>query len=219
LFDAEYLWNYETGIKGQWLNDKLALNASIFYMDRKDQQIQNSTQLDPNNPATFIFFTDNVGSGNNRGVELEMNYLATNSLELYANLGLLKTRIDNRNDPERDGRAQAHAPEYSYALGGRYDFNQHWFTRLDISGKDNFYFSDSHNQLSNHYNLVNARFGYTTDNWALTLWGRNLFDQEYAVRGFFFGNEPARDFADTLYTRLGDPRHFGLSFTYDYSSQ
>jgi hypothetical protein len=42
-----------------------------------------------------------------------------------------------------------------------------------------------------------------------------LFDKEYFVRGFFFGNEPP-DFAATLYTRLGDPRHYGLTLSYDF---
>jgi hypothetical protein len=38
------------------------------------------------------------------------------------------------------------------------------------------------------------------------------------VRGFFFGNEPARDFAPTLYTRQGDPRQVGVSVTYRFAN-
>jgi hypothetical protein len=40
-----------------------------------------------------------------------------------------------------------------------------------------------------------------------------LFDEEYFVRGFFFGNEPP-DFPAELYTRLGDPRHYGVTVKY-----
>jgi len=44
----------------------------------------------------------------------------------------------------------------------------------------------------------------------MQLWGRNLFDKRYAVRGFYFGNEPP-DFPNALYTRQGDPRHIGVT--------
>ena len=59
--------------------------------------------------------------------------------------------------------------------------------------------------------LVNARVGYEKDNWSVQFWTRNLFDRYYAVRGFYFGNEPP-DFPATLYTRAGDPRQLGVTF-------
>lgn len=217
LFDGEFLWNYEVGIKGRWLDERLGMNATAFWMQRRDQQVQTSTQLDPNNPATFVFLTDNAGRGRNLGVEISADYVASEQLSLYGNLGLLSTRIDEfgTNDALA-GRDQAHAPRYSYALGGRYDFERGWFARLDVSGKDAFYFSDSHDRRSSAYSLVNARVGIKRPGWSLYAWGRNLFDERYEVRGFFFGNEPARDFADTLYVRLGDPRQVGMTFEYRY---
>ena len=127
----------------------------------------------------------------------------------------MKTEINNFEGAS-NGREQAHAPNYTYALGGRYNFNNNWFARVDLSGKDEFYFSDSHDQVSQAYTLVNARLGYARDNWSVSLWGKNLANEEYAVRGFYFGNEPAKGFADTLYLRLGDPRQFGVSFDYQY---
>jgi hypothetical protein len=42
-----------------------------------------------------------------------------------------------------------------------------------------------------------------------------LFDKDYAVRGFFFGNEPP-DFPATLYTRFGDPRQVGVTFNMNF---
>ena len=35
------------------------------------------------------------------------------------------------------------------------------------------------------------------------------------LRGFYFGNEPP-DFPPTLYTRLGDPRHYGITVSYGW---
>jgi hypothetical protein len=44
------------------------------------------------------------------------------------------------------------------------------------------------------------------------LWGRNLLNKNYTVRGFFFGDEPP-DFANKLYVQLGEPRNWGVHFT------
>ncbi|MGB5245005.1 MAG: hypothetical protein WBN34_00520, partial [Woeseia sp.] len=59
--------------------------------------------------------------------------------------------------------------------------------------------------------LVNARLGYDHERWQLQLWARNVLDERYAVRGFYFGNEPP-DFPESLYIRQGDPRQIGLTF-------
>jgi outer membrane receptor protein involved in Fe transport len=79
-----------------------------------------------------------------------------------------------------------------------------------VSARDDFYFDVSHDQTSDAYELAHARAGFETETWSVTLWARNLFDEEYPARGFFFGNEPP-DFPDTLYTRLGDPRQVGVT--------
>ncbi|MDH3275185.1 MAG: TonB-dependent receptor, partial [Gammaproteobacteria bacterium] len=113
------------------------------------------------------------------------------------------------------GRGQAHAPKYSLAVGGSYRHASGVFVRLDATARDAFYFDVSHDEKSQAYELVNVRVGYDAVSWSAQLWVRNLFDEDYAVRGFYFGNEPP-DFPDTLYTRLGDPRQIGLSFTREF---
>jgi outer membrane receptor protein involved in Fe transport len=80
-----------------------------------------------------------------------------------------------------------------------------------VTARDAFYFDVSHDQTSQPYELANARVGYERDNWSVQLWARNLFDRHYAVRGFYFGNEPP-DFPNTLYTRAGDPRQLAVTF-------
>jgi iron complex outermembrane receptor protein len=50
-----------------------------------------------------------------------------------------------------------------------------------------------------HYALVNAQLGYQTAGWSLMLWGRNLTDVHYGVRGFYFGNEPDRGWVPVAY--------------------
>jgi hypothetical protein len=77
--------------------------------------------------------------------------------------------------------------------------------------RDAFYFDVSHDQRSEAYELTHLRLGFEGEAWRGELWVRNAFDTDYAVRGFFFGNEPP-DFPPTLYTRRGDPRQLGVTF-------
>jgi outer membrane receptor protein involved in Fe transport len=82
---------------------------------------------------------------------------------------------------------------------------------LEVTGKDEFFFSNSHDKVSKSYNLVNLKIGDQQQDWSVALWGRNILDKKYAVRGFFFANEPP-NFIDTLYTRQGDPKNWGVTF-------
>lgn len=213
-FDTEYLWNFETGLRGRFLDGRLSTNLSVFYMMRRDQQVSTSFQLDPTDPLTFIFFTDNAARGYNYGAELDLTWQLLRDLSLFASLGLLETKY--REFPGGPvGREQAHAPNAQYAAGLDWRHAQGWFARLEVTGREAFYFSDSHDQRSRAYALLNARLGWENERWQVSAWGRNLGNQTYAVRGFFFGNEPP-DFIDTLYIRRGDPRQVGVTLRYGF---
>ncbi len=215
-FDAEFVTSVEFGVNTQFADDRLQLKAAVFIDARDDQQISTSAQLVPNDPSTFVFFIDNAASGDSAGLELESQWAITEALSVYLNVGILQTEIDlDAAGSSLDGRDQAHAPNYTFATGVRYVADSGWFARLDLSGKDRFYFSNGHDERSSAYRLLNARVGYDFDQLRVSLWGRNLSNERYAVRGFFFGNEPP-DFPDTNYVRLGDPRQIGVSFDWRY---
>jgi iron complex outermembrane recepter protein len=212
-FEQEALWNLETGVKALWLDGSLMFNGAVFYSRREDQQVRTSVQLNPADPASFVFFTDNAAEGKSVGAEAELRWLPSESWELYASLGLLDAEFDDFVTATGDltGRDQAHAPNYTAAAGAAYRHAGGWFARLDLSARDAFYFDVSHDQRSEAYRLAKARLGYGTERWTAQLWARNLFDESYAVRGFFFGNEPP-DFPNRLYIRRGDPRQLGVTF-------
>ncbi len=211
-FDQEVLWNIEAGAKTLFADDRLAVNAALFYSERRDQQVRTSFQLNPNDPASFVFFTDNAAKGRTIGFEADARWIPADPFELYASIGLLDAEFARFATPEVDlsGRDQAHAPGYSAAIGGSYRHPQGFFARLDVMARDEFFFDVSHDQRSQSYELVNARIGFESERWAAQLWARNLLDEHYAVRGFFFGNEPP-DFPSTLYIRQGDPRQIGVT--------
>ena len=215
-YDPEFLTNYEIGFNSQLFNEMMNIAAVIFYSYRKDQQVLISTQVDPTDPNTFSFLTQNAAEGTNKGLELNVNLKLTESLDFFSRLGLLKTEINNwKSRPDLEGRAQAHAPKRSYALGVSWSITDKASLSLDLVGKSSFYYSDSHDNQSKSYALANLSYNYSIGDWTFSVWTKNLFDKYSSVRGFYFGNE-APDFKDKLYERHGDPRHIGITARYDF---
>ena len=212
-FSAEVLWSLEGGLKTVLFAGSLQANAAVFVNRRIDQQVRASFQLIAGDPASFVFATVNVDSGETLGLEMDLRWQPAADWMFYASLGLLDADFGDLDAPtlaNLSGRAQPHAPSYTFALGGKFEHASGVFARIDVSARDDFYFDVSHDQTSKPYELLHARLGYEANSWTIELWGRNLFDTDYAVRGFYFGNEPP-DFPTTLYTRLGDPRQLGLT--------
>jgi outer membrane receptor protein involved in Fe transport len=204
-FGDEVLWSLEVGVKASLAGDRVRVNAAVFTSQRDEQQVRISEQLNPNDPASFVFYTINDSAGGEmQGLEADVRWFASDALEIYASLGLLRSKLG------ASGRDLAHAPRYSMAAGAIYRNANGFFARLDATARDEFYFDVSHDQKSQAYELLHARVGYESENWVVQLWARNLTDKDYAVRGFYFGNEPP-DFPATLYTRLGDPRQVGIT--------
>ena len=220
-FDEETLLNYELGLKSTLWNNSLWLRAALFYMDRDDQQVRGSFLIPRDDGGTrFIDYTANAAEGENYGAEIEIDWLAGEALHTWANLGLLDTEFEdyvNIFGEDLSGRAQAHAPQYQYAVGGRYDWSNGLFLRLEMEGRDAFYFSDRHNEQTHAYDLVNASLGMEREQWRLVLWGRNLGDEDYHVRGFgSFGNDPRKAYITEPYYQFGEPRMVGVSASYTF---
>ncbi|QYJ99274.1 TonB-dependent receptor [Shewanella alkalitolerans] len=216
-FQAETLYNYELGLKSEWLDGDATTHFSLFYMDRRDQQVS-ASQQNPDEPQKFILYVENAGSSHNYGAELEANWYATDNLKLYGTLGWLETAYGDYAYQDKygglvdlTGRELAHSPNLTYSAGATYRSDLGWFANLTTSGKSEFYYSDSNDSKSEPYTIFNARVGYETETWSAYLWGRNLFDEKYGVRGFYFGNEPDNGWADKQYIRYGDPRQLGVT--------
>jgi outer membrane receptor protein involved in Fe transport len=222
-FGAERLTSYELGWRTARAERRWRAQAALFYMRRTDQQVNTSFQLDPGDPLSYVFFTDNAARGENYGIETEWTWRAGSRLELSASGALLETSYIGYRFGERDldGREQAHAPEYQYALAAQYRDPRGWLARLDVQGMDDFYFDASHDQRSDPFRLVNLRVGYESERWTAYLWARNVFDEDYAMRGFEFGLEPQGDpaaptYPAKRYVQPGDPRQLGVTVRYAF---
>jgi iron complex outermembrane receptor protein len=213
-FDAETLTSVEAGIRASSADGRLRADVGVFVAQRDDQQIKVPLQLRLGDPSSFLFVTGNSERSEHHGVEATVDWQATERFALTAAVGLLRAEIDEFSlFPELAGREQAHAPKYTYSLGATYATAAGWWARLDFSGMDEFFFDYGHDQASRPYGLASLSVGRDWESWSLKLWARNVFDEDYFVRGFYFGNEPPT-FAPELYTRLGDPRHYGITMSF-----
>ena len=218
-FDPEFLTNYELGWHYENTARGLTSNLSLFYMQRDDLQVDGSEQLDS---GAFIFFIENIDEGRNYGLEWDINWRFHERWQMNASLGLLDSEFKNYAYSPRfqapinlSGRDQAHAPNYQIHLGLQYQNPNGFFARAEFNAVDEFFFSNSHNEKSDSYQVVNARIGYQKNNWAVFLWGNNIFDEVYATRGFSFANDPNFENVQP-YTRLADRRQIGVTIKYDF---
>jgi iron complex outermembrane receptor protein len=210
-FAPEYLWSLDVGVKGEWLDRRLAADVTAFFMKRVDMQVTTGIQ-EPGAAGSYIFLTDNAAGGRNAGIEGSLRWRATDRLEFGGTLGLLRTRYEDYRPEGVDvsDRDQAHAPEYQLSLHAAFRARG-WMARADFAAIDGFYFDvPPADQRAGAYTLVHLKGGYETDRWSAHVWVRNALDEDYAVRGFYFGNEPP-EWSDTRYVQLGAPRQAGIS--------
>lgn len=214
-FDSEYLTNLEFGYKAFLPEQNLSVQLNAFYSWRDDMQVNAYVERN----AVFVTYVDNASDGNNYGVEAQLDWLPTEALRVFVNLGWLETEFNDlvlRDGTNLRGRDQAHAPNWQLHVGGEYSLPQNWMLRLELDGRDRFYYSNSHDQQSSAYGLLHARLSKTVQNWEFSIWARNLLDKDYTTRGFYFGNDPRKDYVAENYIQFGEPRRVGVTARYRF---
>lgn len=215
-YDPEYAMNYEFSWTYQntwWTN-----NVSVFYLDRRDHQITTSTQNDPTDPSNFTFFIDNAARSEHYGLEWDADILTNQPLSFNMSLGLLKAHfkdyyLQNKSYKDRD---LAHTPHYTFSVGLLWKIIRDLSFSANVTGKDKFYFSNTHDEESKAFTLFHSSLHYQlTQQWKFSLWGKNIFNQRYSQRGFYFANEPPQ-WISRSYTQNGSPLEWGVRISYTF---
>ncbi len=68
-YKSDTLWNYEIGLRSRWLEDALQADASVYYIDWQDPQMQSRT-----GGAVPLNIIDNIGHARSYGGELQLSY-------------------------------------------------------------------------------------------------------------------------------------------------
>jgi iron complex outermembrane receptor protein len=221
-YDTEFNNTIELGLKSSILEDNLTTRLSAFYIQRKNQQVKSSYSYLENNTPKFQDYLANAAEGKNYGLEFESDWNLNSELNWSLSAGYLLTEFVDytyENDDgvfSKNGRDQAHAPEYSLASAISYLITPDLSLRLESEAKDKFYYSDSHDQQSAAYVLLHARIEYSQSNYSIALYGRNITDRDYTVKGYYFGIDPRLEYAKELQEQLGEPRLVGIEGKYQF---
>lgn len=208
-FAPETLWSTEFGVKGSSADGRLTSRVSAFYHWRDDVQLKGWVNRDQ-----FVGYIENAAEGAGYGLEAEIRNQFTDWLAVFASASWLKTEIEGfvtEDGTDMTGREQAQAPNYQLNIGfeGWLGENFQWVIQADA--KDEFYFSDSHNQKADSMAVLHLALNYHYQDWHFSLWGRNLTDEDYETRGFYFRNDPRKEYVPETYVQYGEPRRFGIT--------
>ena len=177
---------YELGVKGRW--DTVSASLAIF-----DQQVDGFQSVVFNGTG---FVLANAGEQSVAGAELETRWRPTDALTLNFSATYLDPVFDSFTGSiigDVSGQRPPNIPEWSSTLGANYTFSLLGGTGY-VSGdwqyqSETDFFLNPATQalLGENYsvNTVNASMGLEYDSgWSVSLWGRNIFDDEYITGAF-----------------------------------
>jgi iron complex outermembrane recepter protein len=180
-YDPEYSQSYELSYKGTLLDDRLILNANLFYTKYEDQQVE----VRPRPDLPGYRETRNAASSRAWGFEIEPTYQVTDQFSAFASIGYLNTKFLEFNHtalPEdQSGKSFPEAPEWSLGFGGRYEFENGVYVGADAKYTTDYnsrFGSKGMYKIDSRF-LVNAQAGFKKDNWEITAFAENLTDEKY----------------------------------------
>ena len=211
-YKPETLWAYEAGLKTQFLDRRVTLNAALFWNDYTNLQLSSFTAT---STGAFTALFTNAGAATMRGAELELVARPSKPLTLNFTLGYLDAHYDRYIGPGgvdiSDQRKLVNAPEWSGRAGFTYAVALGKAGSLTLGG-DASYRSKTYPTVSSsevlaqrRYVLVDAfmRWADARDHYYVQFGVKNLTDKHYKEQGF--------DLSDSLGYQLayyGAPRVF-----------
>lgn len=182
-YDPEYSQSYELSYKGHLLDDRLTLNANLFYTKYEDQQIE----IRPNSTIPGYRIIQNAASSRAWGFEIEPTYQVNDQFSAFASIGYLNTKFlsfdfgEGEDALDFSGESFPEAPEWTFGFGGRYEFENGVFVGADAKYTTDYnsrFGTKGMYKIDSRF-LVNAQTGFKKDNWEVTAFVENLTDEKY----------------------------------------
>lgn len=199
-FDEETSWANEVGVDVRCPDGHWSWALRGFWNEIDDYQLNRSV------PMSTDFIVVNADQVTSRGVEAEFRWRPIAPLEFQAAVGFQDTEFDDYDDPytgvDYDGNKVPFVPEFTATGGFRYDLRGGFFVGSSVQMIGDTYYdsANSGDFKQDDYVIWDAQVGYQRDNLRVTVYGRNLLDEEY----YSFIN-------DQIYAGSpGDPQLFGV---------
>ena len=207
-FNEEEAATIELGIKTDFWNNRVRLNAALFRTNYEDLQLIIQSGVAP--------VTANAGEATISGLELDLTAQFSENFKITAALGLLDGEYDQK--PVEVGDNLVNSPETTIGLGLDYSVPLNGGSTLTFRG-DYTYKSRVYNNSENTpiliqpgINLLDGSVSWTSagERITVTLGGKNLTDEDYLITGFF---QPGVGYTEGVFAR---PSQWYLSLKYDY---
>lgn len=190
-YDSDSVSNYELGFKGQ--SERMAYTVSVFYVDWEDPQLNTTSSW------WGFYMAENGDKASTSGIELELNGYLADALGYHLGYTYVKAELEEDFFSTQtgeliapDGSTLPGTPENVFS--GSMDYTWQLSSAMDMVGRVNAYYqSESENfidadspqaQTHDDFWLFGASLGLITENWDVTLYGKNLGDEE-GVTGAF----------------------------------
>ncbi|MGB1438887.1 MAG: TonB-dependent receptor, partial [Luminiphilus sp.] len=178
-YDSDDLWSYEVGVKSNLANNRMSLNAAVFFIDWQDslqvQRLACGFQVDAN-----------IGDVESTGFEIELSAAPSEGLTFDLGVGYTNTEVVS---PAGDGfpgyekgESLHGVPDWTSTGSAQYIFPAFngWDARLRADA--NYYgestsFNNGTVVDRDSWSALNLRAGVLTERWEVTLFADNVTDE------------------------------------------
>ena len=205
----EYSNNFETGIKNNWLNNKLILNIALFYTKVTDAQVPSLILPDA------ITITKNTGQLSSKGIEAELLAIPTKGLLLQYSFGATKASFDKLEIASQGasvnlaGKHPIFTPVTTSLLAAQYSYPISSQLQIMLRGEWKYigttYFDLANSIKQLPYHLLNVKLGMVYKKMALSFWAKTISCTKYIPYGYDFGA-----------VHLGEPAIWGTSLSFKF---
>ena len=204
-FGPEYNWNYELGGKVHLLKDKLYAEAALYYIDWRQQQV-NQTVPGVGNVI------HNAGHSSSKGFELALNSSSLKNLNIALSYGYTYAKFIEYQKSATlsySGNMLPMVPRNTLSCSASYALYPSCTSFIDkivltagLTGLGKIYWAEDNEVAQNFYALLNAKISITSGIFTWECWGKNITDTHYNTYCF-------KSSAD--YAQIGKPAYFGTS--------
>ncbi|GAA6185590.1 TonB-dependent receptor [Aliiglaciecola sp. NS0011-25] len=213
FFKPDEIWNYEAGIKGVSSDGMFSYNATVFHIDWSDMQTSRSFECG-------FGFRENVGEATSQGIEFELSMKPVNALTLSLGGAYINSTLDADvpNLSALKGDSAPFVPETTFNASADYEraLSQNYmgfaYFNVQYTGDRATEFNEeaANYRKMDAYTVANLRLGVRFDEFEVSLFANNLFDDDGVVRAI--GRPPFDQPATIRIT----PRTVGLTFRGNY---
>lgn len=214
-YQPEVSWNYEINYTARLLDNHLNIDAAMFYIDCRNQQLT----VFPPGTTTGRMMT-NAGRSRSVGIELAATLRPDDHWRLDASYGLADARFRHYNDGQTDyaGRHVPYAPLNTMFAALTWSAGAspwHWLDDIQVTagvrGVGKIWWNENNSVTQPFYATLGASVTLRTRLADIVVWGENLTGTRYST--FYFMSVGNR------FVQRGTPRRFGITLRFDFSMQ